>query len=250
MSIENPTLAHFRHFSSLFTLSPLYICREHSTNQLLFMQNKPNLLDAQMNVNIYYTKVYKNETTFRPQKNKPKQTQFHLPPSGKTEVRCRTSEFRYLSSAFCFLSSVHNHQALTVGFAGLIHVNTAGCPFYHFNGLGYLVQLWDLEYFATLKAVYPSVRGTAIKQPSTATSRALGDNLHQYIPYTKSRIIKKEHLLELIETQNILPTESIVIHQKFPFCPIISPERKLLRFRHKKPGSEIEIGEIFLDLHA
>jgi len=48
-----------------------YICRELSTNQLLFMQNKPNLLDAQMNVNIYYTKVYKNETAFRRGKNKP-----------------------------------------------------------------------------------------------------------------------------------------------------------------------------------
>jgi hypothetical protein len=35
------------------------------------MQNKPNLLDAQMNVNIYYTKVYKNETAFRRVKNKP-----------------------------------------------------------------------------------------------------------------------------------------------------------------------------------
>jgi len=35
------------------------------------MQNKPNLLDAQMNVNIYYTKVYKNETALRRVKNKP-----------------------------------------------------------------------------------------------------------------------------------------------------------------------------------
>jgi len=35
------------------------------------MQNKPNLLDAKMNVNIYYTKVYKNETAFRRGKNKP-----------------------------------------------------------------------------------------------------------------------------------------------------------------------------------
>ncbi len=70
-SIENPTLAHFRHFSSLFTLSPLYICREPSTNQLLFMQNKPNFKDALMNVNTYYTKVYKNETAFRRGKNKP-----------------------------------------------------------------------------------------------------------------------------------------------------------------------------------
>jgi len=43
-SIENPTLAHFRHFSSLFTLSPLYICREPSTNQAEKKQTqfKPN----------------------------------------------------------------------------------------------------------------------------------------------------------------------------------------------------------------
>ncbi len=70
-SIENPTLAHFRHFSLLFTLSPLYICRERSTNQLLFMQNKPNFLRSQKNVNIYHTKVYHNETAFRRRKNKP-----------------------------------------------------------------------------------------------------------------------------------------------------------------------------------
>ncbi len=71
MSIENPTLAHFRHFSSLFTLSHLYICRESSTNQLLFMQNKPNFRKAKMNVNIYYTKAYNNEIAFRRRKNKP-----------------------------------------------------------------------------------------------------------------------------------------------------------------------------------
>ena len=109
-SIENPTLAHFRHFSSLFTPSALYICREPSTNQLLFMQNKPNFLDALMNVTSFYTveyenianwtlgenkpnskpisvkpkmnanafsqKDYENETAFRPRKSKPKQTQF------------------------------------------------------------------------------------------------------------------------------------------------------------------------------
>ena len=70
-SIENPTLAHFRHFSSLFTPSTLYICREPSTNQLLFMQNKPNFRKAQMNVSIYYTKVYNNETASGSRKNKP-----------------------------------------------------------------------------------------------------------------------------------------------------------------------------------
>jgi len=57
--IENPTLAHFRHFSSLFTLSLLYICRESSTNQLLFMQNKPNFRKAKMNVNSLITMNYK-----------------------------------------------------------------------------------------------------------------------------------------------------------------------------------------------
>jgi len=71
MSIENPTLAHFRHFSSLFTLSLLYICREPSTNQLLFMQNKPNSLNVQIYINIYDTKDYKNFIPLAGYKNKP-----------------------------------------------------------------------------------------------------------------------------------------------------------------------------------
>jgi len=83
MSIENLTLAHFRHFSSLFTNSPAYkaadiyvpirhyICRESSTNQPFFIENKPNLLDAQMNVNLYNTTDYKNFIPLAGQKNKP-----------------------------------------------------------------------------------------------------------------------------------------------------------------------------------
>jgi len=70
-SIENPTLAHFRHFSSLFTLSPLYICREPSTNHLLFMQNKPNFRKAKMNVNSLITMNYKVFLPLAGQKNKP-----------------------------------------------------------------------------------------------------------------------------------------------------------------------------------
>ncbi len=70
-SIKNLTLAHFRHFSSLFTLSPLYICRESSTNQLLFMQNKPNFQKSQMNVNLYNTRDYENKWQRRVRKNKP-----------------------------------------------------------------------------------------------------------------------------------------------------------------------------------
>jgi len=34
------------------------------------MQNKANFLDAQMNVNLYVTKDYENESTFRVRKNK------------------------------------------------------------------------------------------------------------------------------------------------------------------------------------
>ncbi len=72
--IENPTLAHFRHFrhfSSLFTPSPLYNCREPSTNQLLFMQNKPNFRKSQMNVSIYLQTDYENKHNWTIGENKP-----------------------------------------------------------------------------------------------------------------------------------------------------------------------------------
>jgi len=91
MSIEIPTLAHFRHFSSLFTNLPAYktlylpaykaadiyvpirhyICRERSTNQLLFMQNKPNVKDAQINVNSYMKSKYEKLDTWLSGINKP-----------------------------------------------------------------------------------------------------------------------------------------------------------------------------------
>ncbi len=75
-SIENLTLAHFRHFipkgfSSLFTLSPLYICRESSTNHLLFMQNKPNLVRRRRIANSVCTTDYENKWQRRVRKSKP-----------------------------------------------------------------------------------------------------------------------------------------------------------------------------------
>ncbi len=51
-----------------------YICRESSTNQLFLCKTNPILSAVgglQMNLNIYYTKVYNNETAFRRGKNKP-----------------------------------------------------------------------------------------------------------------------------------------------------------------------------------
>ncbi len=60
--------------SSVFRLlssASLYICREPSTNQLLFMQNKPNFQDTQMNVNLYITRYYENIANRTLGQNKP-----------------------------------------------------------------------------------------------------------------------------------------------------------------------------------
>jgi len=57
-------------FSSCLS-SPLYICRESSTNHLLFMQNKPNVKDAQINVNSYMKSKYAKMDTWLSGKNKP-----------------------------------------------------------------------------------------------------------------------------------------------------------------------------------
>jgi len=78
-SIENPTLAHFRHFSSLFTYSPLYICRESSTNQLFLCKTNP-ILSAiggfQMNLKFCNKMAYENISDWTLGENKPNQTQF------------------------------------------------------------------------------------------------------------------------------------------------------------------------------
>ena len=54
----------------------LYICREPSTNPPLFMQNKPNLRNAQINTSSCLTKDYANVRLHGRRENKPKQTQF------------------------------------------------------------------------------------------------------------------------------------------------------------------------------
>jgi len=45
-----------------------------TNNQI--MQNKPNFQKAKMNLNLYSTKDYENESRLQKPKNKPKQTQF------------------------------------------------------------------------------------------------------------------------------------------------------------------------------
>jgi len=48
-----------------------YICRESSTNQLPFMQNKPNFRKSQMNVSILLQKDYENKSNWTIGQNKP-----------------------------------------------------------------------------------------------------------------------------------------------------------------------------------
>ncbi len=50
---------------------PLYICREPSTKQLLFMQNKPNFRKAKMNVNSLITMNYENKSNWTIGQSKP-----------------------------------------------------------------------------------------------------------------------------------------------------------------------------------
>jgi len=62
-SIEIPTLAH-----SSLTYLPIrpyiyvpirhYICREPSTNQLFFMQNKPNFTEGKIDAKCLFTEDY------------------------------------------------------------------------------------------------------------------------------------------------------------------------------------------------
>ncbi len=51
----------------------------------LIMQNKANFKRAKMNANAFSQKDYENETAFRPQKNKPNQTQFQIPTNPSKE---------------------------------------------------------------------------------------------------------------------------------------------------------------------
>ncbi|HIJ52262.1 MAG TPA: hypothetical protein HPP66_03795 [Planctomycetes bacterium] len=69
-SIENPTLAHFRHFSSLFTnFSSTFV--ESALQISPFMQNKPNFQKVKLNVSRVSTKDYEKWTPGERGKNKP-----------------------------------------------------------------------------------------------------------------------------------------------------------------------------------
>ena len=59
--------------------------REPSTNQLLFMQNKPNFRKSQMNVSIFSQKDYENKSNWTLGQNKPNSN----PISSKAKIACQ-----------------------------------------------------------------------------------------------------------------------------------------------------------------
>jgi hypothetical protein len=61
--------------SDFASLAPLHLSR-NLYKSALFMQNKPNFLKSQMNVNDVLTKDYEKRTLGERGKNKPNQTQF------------------------------------------------------------------------------------------------------------------------------------------------------------------------------
>jgi hypothetical protein len=70
MKISHPALKIFKCWIPQF-------CIFKPANQFeLVLQNKPNLLDTQMDVSTFKTKDYKNEKPCRRGVNKPNQTQF------------------------------------------------------------------------------------------------------------------------------------------------------------------------------
>ena len=71
MSIENPTLVHFRHYSHFRHLIITYF-QTHS-----ILTNKPNFENDKMNITLDMTSKYENLPAGSGQKTKPIQTQFN-----------------------------------------------------------------------------------------------------------------------------------------------------------------------------
>ena len=71
MSIDNPTLAHFRHFSSLLTIFPSTTV-EIPLQIQPFLTNKANFQKSQMSVSDLSIREYEQMDTWSSGKNKPK----------------------------------------------------------------------------------------------------------------------------------------------------------------------------------
>jgi len=108
MSIENPTLAHFRHFSSLLT----HNYRVSSAQKYLIMQNKPNFPNALINVNSVLTKEYENVPLRRHRQNKPnsKPIQTQSNPIS-TQIRRKQTQSNPIFRAFHLTHAAYSPQS-------------------------------------------------------------------------------------------------------------------------------------------
>ena len=72
----------------------LYVIEDYrKKDDFVVRINKPNFQNAKNERKLTYNKGLQKKRCFSIQKNKPKQTQFYLPPKGgRTDVRCRMSE--------------------------------------------------------------------------------------------------------------------------------------------------------------
>ncbi len=71
MSIENPTLAHFRHFSSLLT-NEIRSTKDYVRSYKLFLQNEPKFRKSQMSLSDLLIREYEQMDTWSIGKNEPK----------------------------------------------------------------------------------------------------------------------------------------------------------------------------------
>ena len=69
MSIENPTLAHFRHFRLLLT-NEIRSTNSYVRNYKLFLQNKANFQKSQVNISDLLIREYEQMDTWSNRKNK------------------------------------------------------------------------------------------------------------------------------------------------------------------------------------
>ena len=81
---RNPRL---KKYSSCRVLCPLHLSRT-LYKSTLFMQNKANLLDAQMNVTSFITKYYENKWQRRVRKNKPSSNPIYKILSRANSLSC------------------------------------------------------------------------------------------------------------------------------------------------------------------
>jgi len=114
-SIKNLTLAHFRHFSSLFTNSPPLHLSRILYKSPLFMQNKPNSPNVQMNVSNVKTMNYENFIPLAEQKNKPNSNP-NKPnlPNCEIDAKCVFTKDYIKKAAFAVRKNKPNSNPISV----------------------------------------------------------------------------------------------------------------------------------------